>query len=107
MPTVTDEKTLKARFFRGLADPSRLAILEALRDGPLHVGALVERTGLSQPNVSMHLSCLWGCGLVTKAPRGRFVYYRIESPHVDRLLAQAERVLARVGEHIFRCTRSR
>ena len=107
MQTVADELTLKAKLFRGLADPSRLTILEALRDGPLHVGALVERTGLSQPNVSMHLACLWGCGLVTKQSRGRYVYYQIESRRVQRLLEQAEGVLARVAEHIYRCTRNK
>lgn len=107
MPIVADELTLKAKLFRGLADPSRLTILEALRGGPLHVGALVERTGLSQPNVSMHLACLWGCGLVKKEPRGRFVYYRIESNRVEKLLGQAESVLARVAEHIYRCTRNK
>jgi DNA-binding transcriptional ArsR family regulator len=56
---------LKAKLFRGFSDTSRLAILEKLRAGPLTVGALVEKTGLSQSNVSNHLGCLRDCGLVT------------------------------------------
>ncbi|MEJ5250189.1 MAG: ArsR family transcriptional regulator, partial [Caldilinea sp.] len=41
---------LQAKLFRGFADPSRLAILETLRDGPLTVGEIVQATGLSQSN---------------------------------------------------------
>ena len=55
---------LKAKLFRGFADPSRLAILEALRSTPLNVGEIVEATGLSQSNISNHLGCLRDCGLV-------------------------------------------
>lgn len=53
---------LKAKLFRGFADPSRLSILEALRDGSLSVGEIATATALSQPNVSNHLSCLLDCG---------------------------------------------
>ena len=47
----------RAKLFRGFADPSRLAILGALCNEPLAVHELVERTELSQPNVSNHLRC--------------------------------------------------
>ena len=67
----------RAKLFRGLADPSRLAILEALRPGPLSVGQIVAATGLSQPNASNHLRCLSECGLVAGEARGRFVDYRL------------------------------
>ena len=49
----TPDIPLKAKLFRGLADPSRLAVLEALRDGALSVNEVVRRTRLTQPNVSM------------------------------------------------------
>ena len=55
---------VRARFFRALADPSRLVLLEALRRGERCVSELVEATGLSQSNVSGHLACLKECGLV-------------------------------------------
>jgi ArsR family transcriptional regulator, cadmium/lead-responsive transcriptional repressor len=63
---------LQARLLRGLSDESRLGILE-LRRGERRVSELVERMGLSQPNVSKHLACLWGCGLVARERRGREV----------------------------------
>lgn len=99
--------TLRAKLFRGLADPSRLAVLEALRDGPLPVGGVVTRTGLSQPNVSMHLACLAECGLVRWQRRGKFVDYEIADKRVVRLLDQAEDLLLGVGSLIECCPRYR
>ncbi|HEX6940278.1 MAG TPA: metalloregulator ArsR/SmtB family transcription factor [Longimicrobiales bacterium] len=95
----------KAKLFRGLADPSRLAILEALRAGPRSVGELVEATGLSQPNTSNHLACLHDCGLVAREPRGRYVYYRLSDEGVEALLGLAERLLAGVARGVESCGR--
>ncbi|MHC4973774.1 MAG: ArsR/SmtB family transcription factor [Planctomycetota bacterium] len=109
MPSRTDTGQdaihVKAKLFRGLADPSRLSLLEALRDGPKNVSALVELTGLSQPNTSMHLNCLWCCGLLDKEVRGRFSYYRIKSDKVVAILEAAERVLDEVYDRIAECAR--
>lgn len=99
--------SLRAKLFRGLADPSRLGVLEALRDGPLPVGLVVTRTGLSQPSVSMHLACLAECGLVQWQRRGRFVDYEIADKRVIRLLDQAEDLLLGVGSLIECCPRYR
>lgn len=96
---------LKAKLFRGFADPSRLAILEALRSGPLSVTEVVEATGLSQPNASNHLSCLLDCGLVAREQRGRFVFYRPGDPRVDVLLGTADEFLADVARSVYECTR--
>jgi len=98
---------LRAKLFRGLADPSRLGVLEALRDSPLPVGEVVTRTGLSQPNVSMHLACLAECGLVRWQRRGKFVDYEIADKRVVRLLDQAEALLLGVGSLIECCPRYR
>jgi DNA-binding transcriptional ArsR family regulator len=105
---ITAETTnlgVKARFFRGFSDPSRLKILEALRAGELTVGAIVERTGLSQSNVSNHLSCLRDCGLVAAEQQGKFVAYRLSDPRVNELLALAETLLADVARGVYECTR--
>jgi DNA-binding transcriptional ArsR family regulator len=96
---------LKAKLFRGFADPSRLAILEALRSGPLTVTAIVEATSLSQSNVSNHLSCLRDCGLVQSAQQGRFVRYELNDPWVADLLNTADELLADVAQGIYACTR--
>jgi ArsR family transcriptional regulator, cadmium/lead-responsive transcriptional repressor len=101
VPTHTPR--LQAKLFRGLADPSRLAILEALREGPRHVGAIVEATGLSQPNVSNHLRCLSECGLVRAEQRGRFVHYRLGDGRIAELLQIADELLAGVACGVQGC----
>lgn len=65
---------------------------------------VVETTGLTQPNVSMHLSCLWDCGLVAREKRGREVYYRLIDG-VAELLGAADRVLAQAGDTVGACPR--
>ena len=107
IPRTSARAGLRAKLFRGLADPSRLKVLEALVDGPLPVGDVVTRTGLSQPNASMHLACLAECGLVRWRRRGKFVDYDIADERVLRLLEQAEDLLARVGSLIEACPRYR
>jgi DNA-binding transcriptional ArsR family regulator len=96
---------LKAKLFRGLADPSRLAVLEALRDRRRCVSDLARQTGLSQPSVSAHLACLQDCGLVSRAREGRFVFYAIAHKEAILVLEDAEAILGRVGDHVYTCTR--
>ncbi len=105
LPLETTQLNVKARLFRGFSDPSRLKILEALRAGGQTVGAIVDQTGLSQPNVSNHLSCLRDCGLVLAEPRGKFVEYRLSDPRVGQLLSLAETLLADVARGVYECTR--
>jgi ArsR family transcriptional regulator, cadmium/lead-responsive transcriptional repressor len=95
---------LRASLFHGFSDPSRLAILEQLLDGPRRVSDVVEATGLAQPNVSAHLACLWDCGLVARQRHGREVHYRLV-PGVAEVLAAADRVLAVAGETVGACPR--
>ena len=101
----TTNLSVKARFFRGFSDPTRLRILETLRNGELTVGAIVEQTGFSQSNVSNHLACLRDCGLVATEQRGKFVEYRLSDPRVDELLTMAEALLADVARGVYECTR--
>jgi DNA-binding transcriptional ArsR family regulator len=101
----TTNLNVKARFFRGFSDPSRLKILETLRAGEWTVGAIVEQTGLSQSNVSNHLACLRDCGLVTAEQRGKYVAYKLSDPRVDELLTLAEILLADVARGVYECTR--
>lgn len=106
MLTQTSPQTaLKAKLFRGFSDTSRLAILEALRVSPLTVNAIVERTGLSQPNVSGHLACLRDCGLVTCSQQGRYMQYQLSDERVASLLSLAGELLTDVAQGVCQCTR--
>ncbi|HEV2146867.1 MAG TPA: metalloregulator ArsR/SmtB family transcription factor [Longimicrobiaceae bacterium] len=99
------DAALRAKLFRGLSDPSRLAILEAVRPGPRSVGEIVDATGLGQSNVSNHLACLLGCGLVAREQRGRHAFYRLADERVDALLALADALLADVASGVGECPR--
>ena len=107
MPAVANpvSLSLRAKLFRGFADPSRLAILDALRDRPMVVGEIVAATGLSQSNTSNHLACLNDCGLVTREQRGKYAVYALADERVAALLALADDVLADVAAGFYACTR--
>lgn len=94
---------VRAKFFRGLADPSRLAILLALRTGEKTVSMLSEETALSQSNVSNHLSCLKDCGLVLNRQEWRHVYYRIADEKILALLDVADEVVSENVQRIADC----
>ncbi len=69
--------------FSALGEPSRLRIVEALRDGPLSVGAIVERLGIGQPQASKHLRVLGDAGIVQFDVRHRYRIYRLRSEPFD------------------------
>jgi ArsR family transcriptional regulator len=81
----TDQIELIADRFKALAEPMRLRILDALRDGEATVGEIVEHTGAGQANVSRHLNLLYRQGLVARRKDGLNVYYRIADPAIFRL----------------------
>ena len=93
-----------AVFFRGLSEPSRLALVAALADGERRVSDLVAVTGLSQPNVSKQLACLWDCGLVERERRGREIHYRLVEGLED-LIRAAGAVLEQTGSRVRSCPR--
>lgn len=106
MPTLVPQATaLKAKLFRGFSDTSRLAILEALCAGPLTVGVITERTGLSRTNVSNHLRCLSECDLVVSEPQGRYTLYQLRDPRVATLLELTDALLRDVARGVYACTR--
>ncbi|MGO4499059.1 ArsR/SmtB family transcription factor [Paenibacillus sp. 2RAB27] len=63
--------------FSALAEPHRLHMVELLRDGPLTVGEIVDRLGLSQPQVSKHLRVLSEAGLVEVQPIANRRVYKL------------------------------
>lgn len=78
-----------ADIFRLLADKSRLKILLALaQDGEMHVSALCQLLGQSQPAVSHHLTLLRMKDLVGYRRDGKHNYYRVDAERVCHLLEQ-------------------
>jgi DNA-binding transcriptional ArsR family regulator len=96
---------ITARFFSGLADPTRLRIVELLLDRPLRVGEIVTRLGLRQARVSNALVCLKWCGYVEARREGRHVWYAVTDPRIRALVGLARAVMADHAAAIASCTR--
>jgi len=75
-----------ARFFRALSDPTRLRLLEFILAGERTSADCVAHAGISQPRVSVHLSCLVDCGYVTARRDGRKLRYSADDPRVAELV---------------------
>ena len=82
-----------AEYFKVFSEPNRLAVLSAMRAGPLNVTAVVEKTELSQALVSKHLKLLTIAGVVRRRPEGSLVFYEVIDKAVFKLLSQAEKLL--------------
>lgn len=106
LPEAPTKTELVAKYFRGLGDPTRLRILEFLRnEGELSVGELVERVGEPQPKVSNHLACLRWCGFIEARREHRTVYNRIADERVIEMLERAQALLEDNEEHVAACCR--
>jgi len=65
-----------------MAHPTRLHVLDLLKSGEKTVNELVREVGLTQANLSQHLTVLREVGVVETRKEGPNVYYRIASPKV-------------------------
>jgi DNA-binding transcriptional ArsR family regulator len=86
MLKVATEAEVLSRFGHALSDPTRSRILLALREGPRYPGDLAEMLGTSRTNLSNHLACLRGCGLVITASEGRRTRYELAQPEIAHAL---------------------
>jgi DNA-binding transcriptional ArsR family regulator len=90
--TATALQTFKARFFRALAHPARISILETLVRGDRSVQELQGTLGLGQPVVSQQLAVLRNLGIVTSQKQGLSVRYSLRDPAIADMLAVARRI---------------
>jgi DNA-binding transcriptional ArsR family regulator len=81
--------------FAALADPMRLSLVEALRDGEQSVNQLVERVHIQQSGVSRHLGILSRAGLVGVRPDGQQRFYSLRQQPFDEL----DEWIARIRAH--------
>ena len=97
-----------AHLFQGLADPTRLAVLQHLASGEHRVRDLVDHMGFAQSTVSKHLSFLLECKLVTVRQAGRSSWYTLADPVLlSALIASAEALLGATGTRAVLCTHIR
>jgi ArsR family transcriptional regulator len=79
-------RQFKADFFQALAHPTRIAIVEQLRNGELSAGTLIERLGVEQANVSQHLGVLRTKNILVNRKAGNQVFYTVRDPIIIEVL---------------------
>jgi len=84
-------RRFKAEIFQALAHPTRIAIVELLRNGELSAGQLIEQLGLEQANASQHLAVLRGKQIVVNRKEGNQVFYTLR----DKALIEVLDILKR------------
>jgi DNA-binding transcriptional ArsR family regulator len=79
-------RQFKASIFQALGHPTRIAMIEVLRDGELPAGVIIERLGIEQANASQHLSILRLKHIVTSRKEGSQVFYSVRDPLLIEVL---------------------
>lgn len=79
-------RRFKAEIFHALAHPTRIAIVELLRNGEMSAGQLIERLGLEQANASQHFAVLRGKQVVVNRKEGNQVFYSLRDPVLIEVL---------------------
>ncbi len=88
------------RLGRAMADPTRSRILLSILAAPGYPAQLARELGLTRTNVSNHLACLRGCGIVVAEPEGRQSRYEIADPHLAAALTALVNVTLAVDEDV-------
>jgi len=76
------------------SNPTRLEILNLLRGRELSVTELIEKTRLSQANISQHLSIMKSKGIVASNRKGKNIYYKLTNPKIIRAFDIIKEVLS-------------
>lgn len=79
-------RDFKAQIFQALAHPTRIAVVEALRDGEMSAGALLARLSVEPANLSQHLAVLRSKQVVVNRKAGNQVYYTLRDPVLGEVL---------------------
>ena len=82
----------KADFFKALAHPLRISILDALRDGELTVNEISQRFEVEQANASQQLAVLRNRNIVVTRKEGANVYYSVRDKSIFKLLDAAKEI---------------
>ena len=85
---------IHAEICKIFSKPTRLEILNLLRDGEMSVTELIEKTKLSQANISQHLSIMKSKGIVISDRKGKNIYYKLSNPKIVKAFDIIREVLA-------------
>jgi ArsR family transcriptional regulator len=85
-PVLNSIRQIKAGIFQALGHPTRVGVLEILRDGEMSVGQLCEKLGIEQSNASQHLAVLRNKHLVETRKEGNQIFYRLRDERLGEVL---------------------
>ncbi|MBS3136111.1 winged helix-turn-helix transcriptional regulator [Candidatus Woesearchaeota archaeon] len=85
---------MHAEMCKVFSNPTRLEILNLLREKEMTVTALMEKTKLSQANISQHLAIMKSKGIVASRRDGKNIHYRIAYPKIIKAFDILRDVLA-------------
>jgi DNA-binding transcriptional ArsR family regulator len=85
-------RNFKADFFKALAHPLRIAILDSLRDGERTVNEISEEFGIEPANASQQLAVLRNKNIIVARKAGANVYYSVSDPVIFKLLDVAREI---------------
>ncbi|WP_159609757.1 helix-turn-helix transcriptional regulator [Glutamicibacter sp. JC586] len=100
MMTIDTRIDVMNRLGRAMADPTRSKILLSLLNAPGYPAELASDLGISRTNVSNHLTCLRGCGIIVPEPEGRKTRYKIADPHLSAALLALVNVTLAVDKQV-------
>ncbi|GLO68321.1 MULTISPECIES: ArsR/SmtB family transcription factor [Oceanobacillus] len=99
----TNKLDIKVKLIHGFSNKTRLLILESIKENEKTVSQIVEDINGNQSNISQHLACLKGCGIIVGRNEGKYCYYRLRNDHIKELLTMVDVVLSDVEKDITCC----
>ncbi|RTE10169.1 ArsR/SmtB family transcription factor [Paenibacillus whitsoniae] len=97
---------VKAKFMRGFSDKTRLQILESITHQEKTVSQIVDDLKGNQSNISQHLACLKGCGIIVGRQDGKYIYYSLRNKEIAQLLTVMDAVFHQVEEEVAACEKN-
>ena len=94
---------IKMKFLHGFSNKTRIQILDSIKEEEKTVSQIVDDLNGNQSNISQHLTCLKGCGLIVGRQDGKYVYYRVRNQLIRDLLTMFDVVLEDIENNIACC----
>src|SRR5690625_5912107 len=95
----------KMKFLHGFSHKTRVQILESIKEEEKTVSQIVDDLNGSQSNISQHLACLKGCGLIIGRQDGKYTYYSLRNQQIKELLNMFDVVFEQVESDVACCDR--
>ena len=93
----------KVKFLHGFSHKTRIQILECIKEKEKTVSQITGKVEGNQSNISQHLACLKGCGIIVGRQEGKYVYYSLRNQQMRDLLTMFDVVLDDVQNDVACC----